>query len=232
MIIGSGLLAQAFANAFSHRDDVCIYAAGVSNSSCIEGQEFLREQQCLVAALQQAKYANVFVYFGTCSATDSTMQSTAYIQHKLAMEQLVSAHPRYLILRLPQIAGKTPNPHTLLNFLYTRISRSEGFKLWSKAKRNIIDVDDVAKLAYILIEDHSMRSLTLNIANTLNYSMVEIITEMERAVGKSAIYEVVERGSEYSIDISAILPLLTKTQIEFDNSYLNRVICKYYDYNF
>lgn len=33
MVIGSGLVAHAFAKPFLDRDDVCLYAAGVSNSS-------------------------------------------------------------------------------------------------------------------------------------------------------------------------------------------------------
>jgi len=151
MLIGSGLLAHAFSRAFLRREDVCIYAAGVSNSSCTDIHEFARERQRLGDALRQAMHVDVFVYFGTCSVADPEVRHTAYVQHKLAMEQMVSAHSRNLILRLPQVAGKTPNPHTLLNFLYGRIARSESFNLWSKARRNIIDVADVTAIAEQLI---------------------------------------------------------------------------------
>ena len=144
MIIGSGLLAHAFSSAFLQREDVCIYAAGVSNSSCTDAHEFARERQRLEDALRQAMHVDTFVYFGTCSVADPDSQNTPYVQHKLAMERLVQAHPQGLILRLPQVAGKTSNPHTLLNYLYARISRSEKFDLWSRAKRNIIDVAEVA----------------------------------------------------------------------------------------
>jgi len=151
MLIGSGLLAHAFSRAFLRREDVCIYAAGVSNSSCTDIHEFAHERQRLGDALRQAMHVDVFVYFGTCSVADPEVRHTAYVQHKLAMEQMVSAHSRNLILRLPQVAGKTPNPHTLLNFLYGRIARSESFNLWSKARRNIIDVADVTAIAEQLI---------------------------------------------------------------------------------
>ncbi|OGS93135.1 MAG: NAD-dependent dehydratase [Gallionellales bacterium RBG_16_56_9] len=228
MLIGSGLLAQAFAPAFSHREDVCIYAAGVSNSSCADAHEFARERQRLAEALQQARHVDAFVYFGTCSVADPEARNTPYVRHKLAMEQLVSAHPRHLILRLPQVAGKTPNPHTLLNFLYARISRSEAFQLWGKAKRNIIDVDDVAAIARQLIADNSARNITLNIANPASYPMTDIVSAMERVVGKRAIYDVVERGSEYPIDTGAILPALDKAAVKFGDDYLEQVIGKYY----
>lgn len=154
MLIGSGLLAKTFTNNFSQRDDICIYAAGVSNSNCSDEREFARERQLLNETLQtKASQVDAFVYFGTCSVGDPETQNTPYVQHKLEMEELVATHPRHLVLRLPQIVGRTPNPHTLLNFPYARISRSEAFNLWMRAKRNIIDIADVEAIAAQLIAD-------------------------------------------------------------------------------
>ncbi|TKB74906.1 MAG: NAD-dependent epimerase/dehydratase family protein [Nitrospira sp.] len=228
MIIGSGLLAHAFSREFLHCADVCIYAAGVSNSSCTNTHEFERERQRLAQAVQQALYVNTFVYFGTCSVSDPGARNTPYVQHKLAMEQLVRTHPRCLILRLPQVVGKTPNPHTLLNFLYARISRSESFELWGSAKRSIIDVEDVAAIAEQLIAINSVQNTVAYIANVVNYRMVDIVHEMERVVGKRAVYDVVERGSEYFIDTSVMLPVLEKAGVKFGNDYLEKVIDRYY----
>ncbi|MDZ4201178.1 MAG: NAD-dependent epimerase/dehydratase family protein [Gallionella sp.] len=228
MIIGSGLLAQAFAPAFSQRDDVCIYAAGVSNSGCNDTREFERERKRLHEALRQMSQADVFVYFGTCSVIDPDAQDTPYVRHKLAMEQLVAAHSHYLILRLPQVAGKTPNPHTLLNYLYARISRSEAFSLWRNARRNIIDVADVAAIAGFLIADPAARNNTFNIANPVCYTMSDIVAVMENVVGKRAIYEIVERGTGYAIDTRAILPVLDAAGVKFGDDYLERVTRKYY----
>jgi len=229
MLIGSGLLAQAFAPKFSNRNDVCIYAAGVSNSSCTDVHEFARERQRLTNALEQAGSNVVFVYFGTCSVTDPEAWDTPYVQHKLAMEHLVSARPQYLILRLPQVAGKTPNPHTLLNYLYARISRSEAFLLWWHAKRNIIDVADVVSIADQVITDSTLRNKIVNIANPTSYPMIDIIHAMERVVGKKAVYEIAERGSGYTIDIAMIRPILGKAAMQFGGNYLEQVLSKYYE---
>lgn len=229
MIIGSGLLARAFPDALLSREDVCIYAAGVSNSGCTNPLEFMRERQRLADALRQAMGVDAFVYFGTCSVADPDALNMPYVQHKLAMEQMVSAHPKNLILRLPQVAGKTPNPHTLLNFLYARISRSEAFDLWSKAKRNIIDVVDVALIAQQLVANNSMRNRTLNIANVVSYSMADIVSTMESVLGKPAVYNVVARGSEYPIDTSAIIPILRNAGVDFGHDYLEKVVGKYYE---
>lgn len=228
MIIGSGLLARAFSLAFSQGDDVCIYAAGVSNSACTDEHEFARERERLSAALQQAKTTDVFVYFGTCSVADPEAQKTPYVKHKLAMEALVVQHPRHLILRLPQVAGRTPNPHTLLNYLYARISRSESFQLWRNARRNIIDVDDVAAVARRLIADPADRNVTLNIANPASYPLPDIVRAMEKVTGKQAVCEIVDRGTGYPIDVSPILPLLGDAGVKFGPDYLERVLDKYY----
>ena len=228
MIIGSGLLAQAFTPAFIHRDDVCIYAAGVSNSGCNEVLEFVRERERLTDALLQAEHVSAFVYFGTCSVVDPEMQHTPHVKHKLEMENVVRKHPQNLILRLPQVAGKTPNPHTLLNFLYARISQGKSFNLWSKAKRNIIDVVDVEIIAKQLIENNSTRNKIINIANIASYEMVAIVAVMEHIVGRRAVYNVVEYGSDYCIDTGEMLEVLEKVNVKFGGDYLEKIITKYY----
>lgn len=232
MLIGSGLLAKAFAEEFSARHDVCIYAAGVSNSSCVDPREFYREQQRLGEAL--ARHASVprFVYFGTCSVADSEVAELPYVRHKLEMERLVREHRGHLILRLPQVAGVTPNPHTLLNFLYARISRSEGFKLWRNAKRNIIDVVDVSSIACRLIADDKAVLGVYNIANPVNNAMSQIVDTMQRVVGKKAIYEVLDRGSDYPIDIGATWPSIRAAGVTFGDDYLQNLIGKYYPKEF
>lgn len=229
MIIGSGLLAQAFAQQYTQAEAVCIYAAGVSNSSCTDAAEFLREWQRLSAALLRYAQVEVFVYFSTCSVADPEAMHTAYVQHKLAMEQLVAAHPHYLIVRLPQVVGITPNPHTLLNFLYGRIARSEAFKLWRHARRNIIDVEDVAAIVTQLLSDSAYRQRTLNVANPVSYTLPEIVAVLEKVTGKHAVCEVVEHGASYSIDIEPIRAVIAKADVKFGSDYLERVIRKYYD---
>jgi nucleoside-diphosphate-sugar epimerase len=228
MIVGSGLLARAFGAAYSGRPDICVYAAGVSNSNCGDANEFLREQQRVGDALNQHRHVDAFVYFGTCSSYDPEISNKPYVQHKMAMERMIRGHPRHVVLRLPQIAGKTPNPHTLLNFLYARISRSEAFNIWGGAKRNIIDVDDVVSIARQLIANGANRNVTVNIANPVNYSMAEIVDAMVGVVGKRAIFEVVDRGSDYFIETSGMQSALAMSGVEFGENYLRKVFAKYY----
>jgi nucleoside-diphosphate-sugar epimerase len=227
MIIGSGLVGRAFAPEFPN-NNVCIYAAGVSNSSCSDTHEFLREQQRLTQALEEFQHADAFVYFGTCSVADPEANKKPYVQHKLNMERLVSEHPRHLIVRLPQLAGKTSNPHTLLNHLYECISLGKTFSLWRNAYRNIIDVDDVVPIARYFIVDLALRNTAINIANPVNYPMTEVLNAMEIVVGKRASINVIKRGSNYPIDTKLMQSVLNEVGVNFGNDYLERVIGKYY----
>ena len=77
--------------AYSVRPDICIYAAGVSNSNCGDAHEFDRERQRVGTALNQSRHVDAFVYFGTCSTYDPQISSSPYVQHKLAMERMVRA---------------------------------------------------------------------------------------------------------------------------------------------
>jgi nucleoside-diphosphate-sugar epimerase len=228
MIVGSGLLAKAFAPRYRWSTRVCIYAAGVSNSTCVDGREFARERERLTQALAAGAQVDRFVYFSTCSVADPAAAATQYVRHKLAMEELVSRHPGFLVARLPQVAGRTPNPHTLLNYLYARISRSESFQVWNRATRNIIDVDDVVAIVSELIEGPGAARAIVNVANPVSYPVLEIVAAMEQVTGKPAVHALIEDGAAYAIDTSLIAPIIGKLGLAFDDQYLVRVARKYY----
>ncbi|MBT7521672.1 MAG: NAD-dependent dehydratase [Nitrospina sp.] len=227
MIIGSGLLARAFASLFSGSRESCVYAAGVSNSNCSDQREFDRERDRLMIAMEQHRLVDLFLYFGTCSANGSL--DSPYVQHKIKMEKTVAEHPRYLILRLPQTAGKTANPHTLLNYIFTRIIRSERFQIWSNARRNIIDVDDVVKIAAGLALEEGVRRDCINVANFSDYSMSDVVTIMEKVVGKKALFDSLDKGDTYPIDTQRIYRVAQRCSVEFGPEYLETVIRKYYE---
>lgn len=228
MIIGSGLLGKGFSAKYYKSNDVCIYAAGVSNSRGSDKAEFEREKLRLNDALLLARDLGAFVYFGTCSVLDPETRYTEYTQHKLAMEQLVSTHPNYLILRLPQVAGRSSNPYTLLNFIFERIKRNEMFSVWKNAYRNIIDIDDVVTIGSLFIDNQKFRQCIVNLANPENYGMPYIIEEMERVVGKLAVCKFVNRGQNYCIDVTLMRSLTVNLQLIFGENYLNRILNKYY----
>ncbi len=228
MIVGSGLIARAFARQGQVLSGVCVYAAGVSNSSCADPREFERERLRLLAALADSPSGHLFLYFSTCSIGDPAVRDSAYVRHKIAMEHVVAERGRHLILRLPQLAGTTPNPHTLLNYLYARIVRSERFAIWSGASRNIIDVDDVARIVVSLVTEENACGETINIANSIGASMFDIVGALEAVLGHKAIFDIIEQGAGYAIDTDRIRASVLRCGIEFSGDYLLRTIRKYY----
>ena len=227
MIIGSGMMARAFRGRMADRVDIVVHAAGVSNSQCNDVREFERENSLLRKTIAKASGADRFVYFSTCSIVDPASAQTPYVLHKLAMESQVRAHPRHLILRLPQVAGRTPNPHTLLNYLHARIARGERFSVWGGARRNIIDCDDASAIGCQLIEVGVSRE-TVNIACSHDHSIIEIVDTLCRVIHGHAVYDVLNRGAAYAIDVSRIRPFLSLAGVSFDEDYLERVVRKYY----
>jgi nucleoside-diphosphate-sugar epimerase len=227
-LVGSGLLARAFAQVCQEIPRSFIYAAGVSNSSCRDEREFDRERVRLDAALEAGRDATAFVYFSTCSIADPDSRQSRYVQHKKEMENLVSTHRQPLIIRLPQVAGSSPNPHTLLNYLYARVSRSERFAVWKNARRNVIDIEDVVKIVRAMLEDSRTRHVTVNVANLRFYSIAQIVREMEKVTGKAAIVDELEKGVAYEIDLEYMRPIAEALGLRFDNEYLPHVIDKYF----
>lgn len=228
MIEGSGLLASAFENYYQDSSNVIIYAAGVSNSHSTNSLAFETEQSRLSASLQRYREATAFVYFGTCSVYDVSVANSAYVKHKTEMENLVRAHPNYLIIRLPIVVGYSTNPHTLLNYLFSCITSSVSFDLWRYATRNVIDVDHVSAISHKLINNRTLRQATINVANTVNYSVVDIVNAMETLVGKPARYNLVNAGSTYPIDVSFIQSIIRDLNLNFDTCYLSSLLRKYY----
>lgn len=227
MIVGSGLLARGFASPDALEEGCCYYAAGVSNSGCVDPSEFEREEARLAKALRAAAGAQAFVYFGTCSVADPDAAGSHYVRHKLAMERMVAAHPAHVVVRLPQVAGRTPNPHTLLNYLYARISRSERFVLRAKATRNVIDVEDAVAIVRRLLRDPARR-YTVNVAAPRSVPVPRIVEAMELVTGKRALADLVDAGTPYEVDTAGIRPLIAELGLSFGPDYLLRVIRRYY----
>jgi nucleoside-diphosphate-sugar epimerase len=172
MIIGNGLIAQSFKPFFDkYQDTAILFASGVSNSKLIHESEYGREKVMLEKALAQNK---LVIYFSTCSIFDSTLQASRYINHKLEMESLIAKNDNYLIIRLPNVVGKTGNPNTMFNFFVNQIITGKKIEVMNKASRYIIDSVDVAYWTMELIEAGFKKNI-VNLALPIKYKVVEII---------------------------------------------------------
>jgi len=230
MIVGTGLIARALLRYEELLDGVFIHAAGVSNSSCNDETEYARDRLRLLNSVAIADPAAPFIYISTCSVDDPASQTSRYVRHKRELEQIAQQHRAgsSVIVRLPQVAGATPNPHTILNFLYARIARSERFDLWRQATRNVIDADDVGRILTDMVVNERIRSGILNIANPLNSSVLEIVSEFEKITNRRAVCTTLNKGADHIIDSTRIRASILRCGIVFDDGYLQRTLKKYY----
>lgn len=228
MVIGNGLLAKKFS---SYRDnaELVIFASGVSDSKSTDPKGFLREKKLLQQTIE--KYPqSLLVYFGTCSVKDSSLKETAYVQHKLAMEELiVQSASRYLICRLSNIVGKGGNKKTVFNYFYEQVYNNASFTLWQNSYRNILDIDD----AYAIV-DHLIRKKVsnkiVNVAAPVSSSVKQIVKSIENFLDKKGNYISENKGSHFEIDTSFITKTIQDLELQFDEYYLQNILNKYYNH--
>lgn len=200
MIIGNGLLANAFRN--YDRDDILCFASGVSNSLEENPSEFERELTLLKNNVE--KYPDKkLVYFSTCSIYDPTKTNSPYVLHKLNVEKFITENcTEFVIFRVGNAVGKGGNPNTLINFLKNAIVSETPFTLHSNAGRILIGIEDIA-----LFTDRYLDSLTNEIVNLVypyQYSLSEIVSQLEKHLDKNAVYENTAEGSFYTIEFSPL----------------------------
>ena len=225
MIVGSGMIAKTFSD-YGESENVLVYAKGVSNSQEKDENNFKRETEILKSILV-SNPTKTIIYFSTCSVYDIESKNSKYVLHKLKMERLIQdSEVDYYIFRLPQVVGNTTSP-TLINFLSTKILNGERFDVWKNSKRNLIDVDDVYKICSYLIKNDLLKNSIVNVATEQQVGIMEIIKKIELVLKKSAVYNVFEKGSSYSIDITAIDPYLKECNVDFTADYIENLLIKY-----
>jgi nucleoside-diphosphate-sugar epimerase len=228
MVIGNGLIANKFLPKYSTQNNTIIFASGVSNSKSIDQNEFEREYN-LVAQTLRDNPAKCFIYFSTCSVYDAEESTSQYVIHKKKIEELVteSANPFY-IFRVSNLVGSTTNKNTILNYLFSTIQNNMPFNLWINASRNLIGVDDMYAIIDEIINTKIYLNSTINIANTNNYKVKDIVQEIETFCSKKANFIQVGKGHTYLIDTTLIQPILQKLNINFPQNYLAILLQKYY----
>ena len=223
MIIGSGLLADAFLEYNS--DSIIFFASGVSNSNEISEFEFNREKELLLKTINKIDKQS-FIYFSSCYVDNIDIK---YYQHKKNMERIIQNNVNnYNIFRLPQVLGNGGNTNNLINFLFNSIKNESEFKLFKNATRNLIDIEDVVRIIIFILHNNSYNNKIINIASSKNISILNLVNLIENKLNKKAKYIIEDIGEDIYIDVSDIETLLNKLEIKFDDVYINSVLKKYY----
>lgn len=227
MVVGNGMMAQRFL-AFENDENLLIFASGVSNSKETNLENFQRENKKLFEATSYCATKKI-VYFSTCSVYDPTEKDSLYVKHKLKCEQIIKENcANYLICRVSNVVGKTDNPNTIISYLVSKIISGKPFQLWKKSVRNIIDIDDVYSLVSRKIQNVKGAETCL-IANPFQYQVTEIVYKIEEILGKKAIFELIDKGSNFEIPINIEDKLILEKEIDFTiEPYLNKILNKYF----
>lgn len=225
MIIGNGLLAQAFKE-YTNNDDVIVFASGVSNSKETLQSEFLREENLLKDTMAKFGENRKLIYFSTCSIYDKYFEMSEYTKHKIKMEErIIKNAVTYNIFRLPQVLGKN-NKNQLIGFLYEQIKNKKNFDLFD-IERNIIDIEDVYLIVGLLLQEN-IKNEIINIANITNIKVTKLVETIEKICSEKAIYCMKKIDGSFNIDISKINELVKNKNI-FESNYLENRIRKYYE---
>ncbi|MFN4363284.1 NAD-dependent epimerase/dehydratase family protein [Chryseobacterium hispalense] len=198
MITGNGIMANALK--FYDKEDVVFFASGVSNSLEKEVSEFEREISLLKSVVSQNP-GKKLVYFSTCSIYDPTKKESPYVLHKLKIEKLITEIcSDFIIFRVGNAVGRGGNPNTLINFLKSSILSGNKLMLHTNAKRILIGTDDIASFINRYMKD--FKNEIVNLAYPYQYSLPEILSQLENHLDKKANYETVEEGSFYKIEFN------------------------------
>ena len=154
MIVGNGLIATTINNSFLDHINLCVFAAGVSNSSETNESEFQREFDLLKKTLAD-NITKKFIYFSTVSI-DVKKIPTPYTTHKLNMEKYIEENTtNYLILRLPNVVGNSINPNQLVNYFYNSLTNNTSVTINKNYIRHLLDVEDIPMIIKFLLIKHS-----------------------------------------------------------------------------
>ncbi|QOY62380.1 hypothetical protein INQ40_10825 [Lysobacter sp. H21R4] len=228
MIVGAGLLAEAFRPRYGSDPTVTIHASGVSNSSETSVLAFAREREALSTGLAAA--TGRFVYFSSCVVGLQAVAPSPYVAHKARMEALVLASPHGVVFRLPQVVGRTGNPNTLTNYLASHIREGLPFTIYSGAQRNLVDVDDIVAIVPELLADPLSVARVTSIAARYPVAVPKLVSLLEDILEKAAHARVIPRDEAFNVDSTTALAVADRLGLGLDggDEYARKVLQKYY----
>ncbi len=227
MVTGNGLVAKRF-EWYNGDNNFLVFASGISNSKTKNPEAYNREMNLLKETIEQHDTKSL-VYFSTCSIYDPGEKGSAYVQHKMQIEDLIQTRVKqYHIFRVSNLAGRSSNPNTLLNYFFNHVKSGTNFDLWTNACRNLIDIDDAYLIIDHILKNNLFPNRIINIANPENHPVRKIISAIESFLNIRSNYIEIDRGFCFDIDTSSIHPVIKEKRIPFNPEYLQNLLNKYY----
>jgi len=189
-IIGSGFIASSFKKYtnFIKKNNIIIYAAGISNSLEVQKKKLDLETLRFKKFIQYNK--KKLVYISTYSVNDNSRKNKLYVKNKVKIEKIIKRNnSEYIIIRLPEIIGESKNPNTLTNFFYNNLIKNKPFKVFKNSRRNLLDIDDAIKNCIKIITINRNKNKIINLLNKKFNTPLQIVNDFEKILKKRGIYK-------------------------------------------
>jgi len=138
MIVGRGMIGSYFNSKYSNNNHI-IFASGVSNSMCVDVNEYKREFELIKTTIQNNPDKKI-IYF---SSVFVGYVDNMYYKHKQDMENYILTRDDSLIFRIPQLIGHGGNSKNLFNYLKQSIQMGSEIRTNSKIMRAFLDISDL-----------------------------------------------------------------------------------------
>ena len=221
-VIGSGFIAKKFKKyiKFIKKNNVIVYAAGISNSLERNKKNLSKEIKKLKKFLDHNR--KKIIYISTYSVNDNSRISKPYVKNKIKIEKIIQKISKeYLIIRLPEIIGRNKNPRTLTNFFFNNIIANKKFIVHKNVQRNLLDIDDAIKKCIKIIVINKNKNKKINVLNKNFYTPLQIVENFEKILSKKAFYS-------FSIIKKKRLILKNNYFVNSSNNYLFKNLKRHY----
>lgn len=223
MIAGNGLIAKKFFKNFHEKEDIVIFASGVSDSTEKRNSEFLKEKNILNLYLNNYKNAK-FIYFSSIM-TINDMRSE-YINHKKEIESIIQEKAKsYFIIRVPQIIGYGGNKKNIINDFKYKILNNKPLEIHKDTYRAIIDLDDLYDIVLQLINE--INNEIINISYIQKIYIHDLAKLMSEILNKEINLIVKEKGFSIETENSYIIDKIINS-FKIDRTYYTQKCLKKY----
>jgi nucleoside-diphosphate-sugar epimerase len=218
-IIGRGLIAASLAPYAENHEGTIAFAAGVSNSACIDAEAYDRETRLLRETLDRAATLDArIVYFSGAGAIYGRSPSpavedgplepqTPYGRHQVAAEGVIhDSGVRHLVIRLPNVVGPSGHPHQLVPALVTQVLGGV-VRVESRARRDLVGVDAMAAIVDELLT-HVTEDTVVHVATGQPVGAEAIVAEIASILGRSPAIDRVDGGRVQSFSTVRLAELL------------------------
>ena len=135
----------------------------------------------------------------------------------------------FIILRIPQLIGKSSNKNTLINFFYNKIKEKKKIIVFKNVKRNILDIDDVIKMIQVIIMNKKVNKKIITLSNKNFIKPIEIIKILEKKLKKKANYILIKtKKQNWKLNFNQNIVYFKNAKINFSKDYLVKAVKKYY----